>query len=104
MAGDLKIKDNPHQAAQLCAQSVYFHIFESYIIPNAYIVHIQDQTFGISYPLRRVAINPLTPELNPSAQRCLPRFLIVILDFKGFTARRIYKSFCVKRINTAHSS
>jgi hypothetical protein len=22
------------------------------------------------------AVNPLTPELNPSAQRCLPRFLI----------------------------
>jgi hypothetical protein len=23
---------------------------------------------------RMTAVNPLTPELNPSAQRCLPRF------------------------------
>jgi hypothetical protein len=37
-------------------------------------------------------INPLTPELNPSAQLCLPRYLI----FKGFNARRLYKSFAVK--------
>jgi hypothetical protein len=26
-----------------------------------------------------VSINPLTPELNPSAQRCLARFLLGIL-------------------------
>jgi hypothetical protein len=42
------------------------------------------------------SINHLTPELNPSAQRCLPRFLVVILISKGLTARRIYKSFGVK--------
>jgi hypothetical protein len=41
-------------------------------------------------------LNPLTPELNPSAQRCLPRFLLGILIFKGLTARRLYKSFGVK--------
>jgi hypothetical protein len=41
-------------------------------------------------------INPLTPELNPSAQICLPRFLLGILIVKGSTARRIYKSFGVK--------
>jgi hypothetical protein len=29
------------------------------------------------------SINPLTPELNPSAQRCLPRFLLGILFLKG---------------------
>jgi hypothetical protein len=40
--------------------------------------------------------NPLTPELNPSAQRCLPRVLLGILIFKGLTARRLYKSFGVK--------
>jgi hypothetical protein len=34
------------------------------------MVHIQGLT---------VYINPLTPELNPSAQRCLTRFLLVIL-------------------------
>jgi hypothetical protein len=33
-------------------------------------------------------INPLTPELNPSAQRCLPRFFTGILIFKGLIERR----------------
>jgi hypothetical protein len=47
--------------------------------------------------------NPLTPELNPSAQRCLPRFLRGILIFKGLTARRLYKSFCVKGLTTEYS-
>jgi hypothetical protein len=28
-------------------------------------------------------VNPLTPELNPSAQSCLPRFLLGILIFKS---------------------
>jgi hypothetical protein len=41
-------------------------------------------------------INPLTPELNPSAQRRLTRFLLGILIFKGLTAQCIYKSFGVK--------
>jgi hypothetical protein len=40
--------------------------------------------------------NPLTPELNPSAQRCLHGFFTGILIFKGSTARRLYKSFGVK--------
>jgi hypothetical protein len=41
-------------------------------------------------------INPLTPEINYSAQPCLPRFLLGILIFKGLTARILYKSFGVK--------
>jgi hypothetical protein len=41
-------------------------------------------------------VNPLTSELNPSTQRCLPRFFTGILIFKGLTARRLYKSFGVK--------
>jgi hypothetical protein len=41
-------------------------------------------------------INPLTQELNPSAQRCLQRFLLGILIFKELTAQRLYKSFGVK--------
>jgi hypothetical protein len=41
-------------------------------------------------------INPLTPELNPSAQRCLTRFFQGILIFKVHTAQRLYKSFGVK--------
>jgi hypothetical protein len=43
-------------------------------------------------------IKPLTPELNPSAQRCLPRFLLWILMFKGLNARRLYKSLGVKEL------
>jgi hypothetical protein len=39
---------------------------------------------------------PLTPELNSSAQRCLPRFFTGMLIFKGLTAQRIYKLFGVK--------
>jgi hypothetical protein len=39
---------------------------------------------------------PLTPELNPSAQRCLARIFTGILIFKWLTARRIYKSFGFK--------
>jgi hypothetical protein len=42
-------------------------------------------------------INPLTPELNPSAQSGLLRFFLMgILIFKRFTARRLYKPFGVK--------
>jgi hypothetical protein len=43
-------------------------------------------------------IKHLTPELNPSAQRCLPRLLLWILMFKGLNARRHYKSFGVKEL------
>jgi hypothetical protein len=48
------------------------------------------------------SINPLTPELNPSAQRCLPRFLLGILNIKGLTARRVYKSFGVKGLKSCN--
>jgi hypothetical protein len=46
--------------------------------------------------LNTVTVNPLTSELNTSAQRCLPRFFTGILIFKGLTVRRLYKSFGVK--------
>jgi hypothetical protein len=41
-------------------------------------------------------INPLTPELNRSAQRYLSRLFTGDLIFKGLTVRRLYKSFGVK--------
>jgi hypothetical protein len=44
-------------------------------------------------------INPLTPKLNPSVQRCLPTYLLGMLMFKGLNARRVYKSFGVKRLS-----
>jgi hypothetical protein len=43
-------------------------------------------------------LKPLTPELNLPAQRCLPKFFTGVLIFKGFTARRLYKSFGVKEL------
>jgi hypothetical protein len=46
--------------------------------------------------LQTQRINPLTPELNPSAQGCLPVFFTRILIFKWLNARRLYKSFGVK--------
>jgi hypothetical protein len=47
---------------------------------------------------RQTYINPLTPELNPSVQRCLPRLLLEILIFKSLNARRPCKSFGVERL------
>jgi hypothetical protein len=41
----------------------------------------------------------IKPELNLSAQRCLMKFLLGILIFKGLTKRRLYKSFGVKGLN-----
>jgi hypothetical protein len=41
-------------------------------------------------------INPLTPELNPSVQRCLSRFFTGDLISKWLTARRLYNWFGVK--------
>jgi hypothetical protein len=49
-------------------------------------------------------LNPLTPELNPSAQHCLPRFFTGDFNFKGFTARRLYKSFGFKGLMSHISS
>jgi hypothetical protein len=50
----------------------------------------------MSKPWKESKINPLTPELNPSTRRCLPRFLIEILIFKGLNARSLYMLFGVK--------
>jgi hypothetical protein len=69
-----------------------------------YISHnfsgVQDCDTGVPVYISKLvghwSINPLTPELNPSAQRCLPRFFTGILIFKGLIARRFYKSFGVK--------
>jgi hypothetical protein len=46
--------------------------------------------------ISKTPFNHLSPELNPSAQRCLPRLLLGILIFKSFTARRLYKSLRIK--------
>jgi hypothetical protein len=46
--------------------------------------------------ITRKPVNPLTPELHPSVQSCLPRIFTGDFNFKGLTARRLYKSFGVK--------
>jgi hypothetical protein len=65
-------------------------------------VEAQSATF---YSVTKTTLNPLTPELNPSAHRCLTRFftgdfayifLLGILIFKELTARRLFKSFGLK--------
>jgi hypothetical protein len=45
-----------------------------------------------------LGVNPSTPELNLSSQRCLPRFFTGILIFKGLIARRLLKLFGVKEL------
>jgi hypothetical protein len=40
----------------------------------------------------RLSLNPLMPELNPSAQSRLPTFLMGILIFKRLTARHVFLS------------
>jgi hypothetical protein len=44
-------------------------------------------------------INPLTPELIPPRNGASRDFLLGTLIFKGFTTRRLYKSFGVKELN-----
>jgi hypothetical protein len=63
---------------------------DNFVINHLYIFYNYNIIFNY--------LNPLTPELNPSAQRCLLRFLMGILIFKGLTTRRRYKSFGVKRL------
>jgi hypothetical protein len=57
--------------------------------------HFTIHTLGLS--------NHLMPELNPSAQRSLPRLLLGILIFKELTARHLYKSFGVEGLSTLMS-
>jgi hypothetical protein len=47
---------------------------------------------GLVHTLDAYDINPLTPELNPSAQRCLTRFFTG--DFASLTAH--FVNICVK--------
>jgi hypothetical protein len=59
--------------------------------------HIYDISWlRVNLATHQTVINPLKAELNPSAQRCLPRFFSGILIFKRLTARRLYKSLGVK--------
>jgi hypothetical protein len=55
--------------------SVTLHCQKLSYIPNISSVPIYNDTF------LHALVNLLTPELNPSAQRCLTRFLLVILHF-----------------------
>jgi hypothetical protein len=71
------------------------------------VAHPASYTMGLFWGVKRpgrdadhpppssAEVNPLTPELNPSAQRCLPRLLLGVLIFKGLTALRLYKTFGV---------
>jgi hypothetical protein len=41
-------------------------------------------------------LNPLTPELIPPHNAACRDFLLGILIFKGLTAGRLYKLFCIR--------
>jgi hypothetical protein len=77
------------------------------ISPNAHYhlrdsptpIHIPSQMNPIHVVCWNYVFNPLTPKLNPSAQRCLPRFFTGILIFKVLTARRLYIPFGVKGLS-----
>jgi hypothetical protein len=67
------------------------------------LMHIIYNNFLSSYKFwpddglfRPELLNPLTPELNPSVQRHLPRFLLGILIVKELAALHLHASFCVK--------
>jgi hypothetical protein len=76
--------------------STFYNIFY-HILPRFYLICMTVSHWPcLRNSVTQMCINPLTPELHLSAQRCLPRFLLGILIFKGFTARSLYKSFGVK--------
>jgi hypothetical protein len=54
--------------------------------------------------LCKVSLNRLRSELNPCAQSCLPRFLLEILIFKWFIARRLYQCFGTKGLILSDSN
>jgi hypothetical protein len=54
--------------------SVFSQVFIAYNKTQQIILIVAVEGCFIPYIL--VTINPLTPELNPSAQRCLTRFFI----------------------------
>jgi hypothetical protein len=60
------------------------------------------QLLNMSKQILSCSIDPLTPELNPSAQCRLPRFFTGILIFKGLAARCLFKSFSIKGLNILH--
>jgi hypothetical protein len=66
------------------------HLFPPFYLPNNISAH------ELSLILHHFSLKILMPELNPSPQRCLPRFLMGILLVNGLTVRRLYKSFGVK--------
>jgi hypothetical protein len=72
--------------------------YEIYLLPSLSLG--SDVPRETTIAVARVTIKPLKPELNPSAQCCLPRILLGILIFKELNARRLCKSFGVKGLSS----
>jgi hypothetical protein len=64
-------------------------------VQNNWIPTFRSRVLLLPRHVDHLKINPLTPELNPSAQRCLPIFFLWILIVE-LTARRLYKLLGVK--------
>jgi hypothetical protein len=62
------------------------------ILPNSFTLLYRMKVHKIQTSCQAQCINPLTPELNPSAQRCLTRFFTC--DFASWTVHFI--DICVK--------
>jgi hypothetical protein len=60
-------------------KNILFVLFVFYWPCN--IICLILETLFTSFAYFHLTINPLTPELNPPAQRCLARFLMGILLF-----------------------
>jgi hypothetical protein len=82
------------QVARSWVDVGFFHtlLVVKFMIFAASVRNILDTPpYAIYIERNKTNLNPLTPELSPSAQRCRD-FLLGILIFKGLTARRLYKS------------
>jgi hypothetical protein len=63
----------------LVTQYVLCELRTDYIYRIWFNYRIQEDKHSVFLSHFNKTVNPLTPELNPSAQRCLKRFLLVIL-------------------------
>jgi hypothetical protein len=63
-----------------------------HIVGSQFSGSYSSQTGDSIQPTPTYFFNPLTLELNPLAQHCLPRFFTGILIFKELTARDVFIS------------
>jgi hypothetical protein len=73
-------------------------------LTSTYLLLLKDNSLlmlGVFCSNFSVYVNPITPELNPSAQRCLTRFFSG--DFASWTVHFVNMCICVKNQEMQHS-